>query len=171
MWIRTSCGTVTVCLAALTFLSLASGEELTEATFQRLHAELEPAPDEPWRTISWKIALLDAQQQAAREHQPIFIWAMDGHGQLTGAVQLETAREDRSYDAQVRGRNEVSQGKVTRLDVVALGDFHGRGPLTGHAPKGRFTLAIAFSLADGTDVADRIPPQGSRGWLPGYLGS
>ena len=79
MWIRTSCGTVTVCLAALTFLSLASGEELTEATFQRLYAELEPAPDEPWRTIPWKIALLDAQQQAAREHKPIFIWAMDGH--------------------------------------------------------------------------------------------
>ncbi len=53
--------------------------DLTEAEFQRLHAELQPAPDEPWRTIPWKIALLDAQRTAAKEKKPIFIWAMDGH--------------------------------------------------------------------------------------------
>ena len=35
--------------------------ELTEAEFHRLHEQLQPAPDEPWRTIPWKIALLDAQ--------------------------------------------------------------------------------------------------------------
>ena len=67
------------CLMTLTFLSVAASEQLTEESFQRLHAELQPAPDEPWRTIPWKIALLDAQQEAAREHKPIFIWAMDGH--------------------------------------------------------------------------------------------
>ena len=55
------------------------GEELTEARFKQLHAELQPAADEPWRTIPWKIALLDAQQTAAKENKPIFIWAMDGH--------------------------------------------------------------------------------------------
>ena len=55
------------------------GEELTEAEFQRLHQQLQPSPDEPWRTIPWKIALLNAQQTAAREKKPIFIWAMDGH--------------------------------------------------------------------------------------------
>ena len=53
--------------------------ELTEAEFKRLHQELQPAADEPWRTIPWKIALLDAQRVAARENKPIFIWAMDGH--------------------------------------------------------------------------------------------
>jgi hypothetical protein len=66
-------------LAAVGSLPVVSGVELTEATFERLHAELRPAADEPWRTIPWKIALLDAQQVAAREHKPIFIWAMDGH--------------------------------------------------------------------------------------------
>jgi hypothetical protein len=53
--------------------------ELTEAKFRELHAELQPAPDEPWRTIPWKIDLLEAQRAAAEEQKPIFIWAMDGH--------------------------------------------------------------------------------------------
>ncbi len=53
--------------------------ELTEAEFLRLHDELQPAPDEPWRSIPWKIALLEAQWTAIAENKPIFIWAMDGH--------------------------------------------------------------------------------------------
>ena len=52
--------------------------ELTDERFQELHQQLQPA-DEPWRTIPWKIALLDAQRAAAQSHKPIFIWAMDGH--------------------------------------------------------------------------------------------
>jgi hypothetical protein len=63
--------------SALPALVLAG--ELTEAEFRRLHEELQPAADEPWRTIPWKIALLDAQRTAAQEKKPIFIWAMDGH--------------------------------------------------------------------------------------------
>jgi hypothetical protein len=35
--------------------------------------------DEPWRTIPWKISLLEAQKLAAEEKKPIYIWAMDGH--------------------------------------------------------------------------------------------
>ena len=35
--------------------------------------------DEPWRTIPWEISLINAQNIAAREKKPIFIWAMDGH--------------------------------------------------------------------------------------------
>ncbi|MDA1052590.1 MAG: hypothetical protein O3C40_19205 [Planctomycetota bacterium] len=58
--------------------SLSAGE-LTEAEFRRLHEQLQPAPDEPWRTIPWKIAVLDAQRTAVKEKKPIFIWAMDGH--------------------------------------------------------------------------------------------
>ena len=53
--------------------------ELTQTEFRRLHALLQPAADEPWQTIPWKIALLDAQRTAAQEKKPIFIWAMDGH--------------------------------------------------------------------------------------------
>lgn len=53
--------------------------ELSETEFRRLHSELQPKPDELWRTIPWKTSLLDAQREAATKNKPIFIWAMDGH--------------------------------------------------------------------------------------------
>jgi len=55
------------------------GGELTDSEFRRLHRQLQPSDDEAWRTIPWKINLLDAQAAAAQEGKPIFIWAMDGH--------------------------------------------------------------------------------------------
>jgi hypothetical protein len=71
-----------ICTASC-IVALATGanaaDELSEAKFQSLHAQLSPAADEPWRTIPWKIAVLDAQHAAAAENKPIFIWAMDGH--------------------------------------------------------------------------------------------
>jgi hypothetical protein len=54
-------------------------EELSDAKFNELHKKLQPAKGEPWLTIPWRIALLDAQKTAAKEGKPIFIWAMDGH--------------------------------------------------------------------------------------------
>ncbi|QDV36307.1 hypothetical protein [Tautonia plasticadhaerens] len=90
-------------------------------------------------------------------------------GRLEGSVHLETNRGDRGYEAELLGVVEVEGGWVVRLELVALGEFWGAGPFTGGAPEGRFPLAVTFEIADGTDVADRIPPQGSRGWLDGYL--
>jgi len=55
-----------------------TAEDFSEALFQKLHKQLQPG-DEPWRTIPWKISLLDAQRTAVTENKPIFIWAMDGH--------------------------------------------------------------------------------------------
>lgn len=91
------------------------------------------------------------------------------NGEVSGVAHLKTGRGDRGYEAELRGAVEVKEGAVVRFDMVALGDFWGEGSFTRGAPKGRYPLAIAFTLADGTDVADRIPPQGSRGWLRGYL--
>ncbi len=90
-------------------------------------------------------------------------------GRLSGVVHLKTNRGDRGYEADLLGFVETRDNKVVRFDIVAHGDFWGQGPFTRGAPKGRFPLAISFTLADGTDVADRVPPQGSRGWLAGYL--
>lgn len=59
-------------------LNMAGAAELSDAEFKRLHAELQPG-DSPWLTIPWKISVLNAQQSAAKEDKPIFIWAMDGH--------------------------------------------------------------------------------------------
>ena len=52
---------------------------LSEQQFQQLHRQLQAPADAPWRTIPWKISLLDAQRAAIDQHKPIFIWAMDGH--------------------------------------------------------------------------------------------
>ena len=90
-------------------------------------------------------------------------------GQLRATVHLRTANNDRGYAAQLFGRIETKNGKVTRLDLVAKGTFWGEGRYTRNAPKGRFPLAVAFTLADGKDAADSIPPQASRGWVQGYL--
>ena len=84
-------------------------------------------------------------------------------GRLTGSARLETGRGDREFEASLFGYVETEGGKVSRFDVVALGDFRGHGPYTKNPPPGTFPLAISFSLADGSDVADAIPPQGSRG--------
>ena len=88
---------------------------------------------------------------------------------ILGQATLRTARGDRSYQTDLFGIIETKAGRIVRLDLVARGEFQGQGPYTRNAPKGKFPLAISFSLADGTQAADRIPPQGSRGWLPGYL--
>ncbi|MDF1843977.1 MAG: hypothetical protein P1U77_21275 [Rubripirellula sp.] len=89
-------------------------------------------------------------------------------GKLSGKVHLETANGDRGFQAEIRGEIETDGELVTRCDFVASGNFWGEGTYTRGAPKGKFPLAIAFTLADGNDLADRIPPQGSRGWLDGY---
>jgi hypothetical protein len=74
-------------IAAIIFTAVAAGTisaqlaaaELTESKCRDLQAQLQPNADEPWRSIPWKIELLDAQRTAARAKKPIFIWAMDGH--------------------------------------------------------------------------------------------
>jgi len=92
------------------------------------------------------------------------------NGQLRGTVHLQTASGDRGYKAQLQGVVASKGGRVTRFDIVAKGVFWGEGTYTRGAPKGRFPFAVAFTLATGSDdVADRVPPQGSRGWLDGYI--
>jgi hypothetical protein len=93
---------------------------------------------------------------------------LDGDA-LSGEAHLGTGRGDRGFEAELKGHIAVKDGAVCRFDIVVLGDFWGEGRFTRNAPQGRFPLAISFTLADGTDVADRIPPQGSRGRVSGYL--
>jgi len=90
-------------------------------------------------------------------------------GVLAGRVQLATADGERAYDVWLRGHLEHDQTGITRFDVVARGTFRGEGRYTRGAPKKPFPLAISFTLADGSDIADEIPPQGSRGWVQGYI--
>jgi hypothetical protein len=90
-------------------------------------------------------------------------------GKLVGFVHLRTASGDREFKADLLGVVESKNGEVTRFDLVAKGMFRGEGRYTRNAPKGEFPLGVAFRLADGFDIADSVPPQGSRGWLDGYI--
>ncbi len=90
-------------------------------------------------------------------------------GQLRGNFHLETPDGRRGFVGEILGRVASKDGRVVRFELAAAGDFWGEGPYTRGAPAGKFPLAVAFTLADGSDVADAIPPQGSRGWVPGYI--
>ena len=66
-------------LFVLLFTASLSNGQLTKADFEKLHAQLLPDQTEPWRQIPWKTSVLEAQNVAASEGKPLFIWAMDGH--------------------------------------------------------------------------------------------
>jgi len=52
---------------------------LDEARFAELMERLSPDPAALWRSVPWRIDLLAAQHEAAAQHKPLFVWAMDGH--------------------------------------------------------------------------------------------
>jgi hypothetical protein len=90
-------------------------------------------------------------------------------GVVRGSVLLKSADNSRGYEAKLRGAIETSADKVTRFDMVASGQYWGAGPYTRKPPPGKFPLAISFTLADGTDLADALSPQAARGWLENYF--
>lgn len=87
---------------------------------------------------------------------------------LDGAVLMATesdpARADRGYDATAFGklRYNLLTDRVTRFDVTVVGDHWGASGHTREPRPGRAPLGIAFGLADPTNPADRVPPQGAR---------
>jgi len=66
-----------ILLAALGVATVCA--EIHEGDLDELQRECRVSLDEPWRTIPWKISLLEAQRLSVEEKKPIFIWAMDGH--------------------------------------------------------------------------------------------
>jgi hypothetical protein len=51
---------------------------LSDAEFEKLHKEIRPPKDELWRTIPWKISLLEGRETAAKEKKPMFVWVASG---------------------------------------------------------------------------------------------
>lgn len=83
-------------------------------------------------------------------------------GRLAGRVHLETKDGKRGYEADLLGFIEVKDGKVTRFDIVARGQHWGQGAHTPGAPKGRFPLAISFTLAQRSDPLYNLVPDAVR---------
>lgn len=91
---------------------------------------------------------------------------------IDGEVKLATAAGDRGFDARAAGFVATKGDQVSRFDLVVRGEFFGEGTYTKGAPKGKFTLAIAFTLADEAPAkaeSRKVPPQGARE-LDAYLG-
>ena len=92
----------------------------------------------------------------------------EGKYRLEGTLHLSTEKGDRGYEATVFGRVESREGKLIRFDAAVRGAFWGEGTFTPGAPPGKFTLGIAFRLAEAGEAA-RVPPQGARDFT-GYYG-
>lgn len=94
---------------------------------------------------------------------------IDENGLISGAAHMETKDASRGYICSLAGKIKIDGGKVTKFDLVAKGEYWGEGRWTRGAPSGKFPFAVAFRLADGKDIADGVAPQGTKGWLQGYI--
>lgn len=66
-------------MVAIMGLVLLFQQGLSLEEFKKLHHEIRPPKDEIWRSVPWKLSLLEAQRQAATEQKPMFVWAMAGY--------------------------------------------------------------------------------------------
>ena len=96
--------------------------------------------------------------------------AMLRDGRLVGSVRIETARGRRGYEASLLGLVDVEDGVLTQFDIVARGLAWGRGYYNGGVPPGRYPLAVRFTLAQGAQSFDAIPPGAARTRASEYLG-
>ena len=82
-------------------------------------------------------------------------------GRLTGIVHLETKDGSRGFTADLLGFVEAKDGQVTRFDIVTSGQFWATAQTPG-APKGRFPLAISFTLGEAKDPLYSLVPDAVR---------
>jgi hypothetical protein len=87
---------------------------------------------------------------------------LEGVALLATDANLDQAK--RGYDAKLLGYIEYEPAKprVTRFDVVAIGDHWGEGRFTRGARDGRKPMGVAFELATGGKPGDLVPPQAAR---------
>jgi hypothetical protein len=68
---------VAACLGAAAFCP-APAAELTVKEFEKLHREL-TSVKEPWQELPWKLSLVQACAQAAKEKKPVYMLCRSGH--------------------------------------------------------------------------------------------
>jgi hypothetical protein len=54
-------------------------ESLVSDLTRRIAAIEPTAAEDKWRTVPWRIDLMAARAEAARENKPMFLWLMNGH--------------------------------------------------------------------------------------------
>jgi hypothetical protein len=56
-----------------------AAEGLTGAEFKKLHEELQPPRDELWRSVPWKMSLIEASRLGAKEKKLLVMRVRSGH--------------------------------------------------------------------------------------------
>lgn len=92
---------------------------------------------------------------------------VDGGGKVSGEFLIESADGKLGYRGSFQGGLKVEGGKLTRFEILVLGQHRGESRYTKGARPGKSPMGQVFQLSDGKKAADRIPPQGIR-WAPGY---
>jgi hypothetical protein len=88
--------------------------------------------------------------------------------ELTGSALMATDADPdkarRGYDVALRGTlvYDRKEERVTRFDVLAVGDHWGEGTYTRKARSGRKPLGVWMELTPAKEGADRVPPQAAR---------
>lgn len=90
-------------------------------------------------------------------------------GRLTGSIHFEIPSGKRGYEARLLGFVEAKDGQLTRFDLVAKGEYWGKGRFVSSSIEGRFPVGVSFRLSDPKAEESKVPPQGSRD-LDDYLG-
>ena len=96
--------------------------------------------------------------------------AMLRDGRFVGSVRIETARGRRGYEASLLGFVNAEDGVLTQFDVVAHGLAWGRGYHNRGAPRGKYPLAVRFTMSQGASPFDAVPPGAARTRASEYLG-
>ena len=52
---------------------------LEEAEFRKLHAQVRPANEEPWRQLPWRLSVLEARRDAEHARKPVYMLVRSGH--------------------------------------------------------------------------------------------
>ena len=90
-------------------------------------------------------------------------------GKVSGQFAMATADGERTCAGDILGYVALEAGRLTRFDLVLLGDFKGQGRYTPGAPAGMFPLAVALRIADPGQLATLVRPQALKAFGPGYL--
>jgi len=62
--------------AAALLLLFQDGISLSE--FEKLHKEVQPPTGERWRSIPWKVSVVEARDEAVKSGKPLFVWVASG---------------------------------------------------------------------------------------------
>jgi sterol desaturase/sphingolipid hydroxylase (fatty acid hydroxylase superfamily) len=65
--------------SVLLWATIVAALAIDEATFTKLHAQLQPPQDEAWRELPWQDSILKARTLAAMQKKPIYMLVRSGH--------------------------------------------------------------------------------------------